>query len=472
MPSSLVLALTLALTGATARDPGAPAIGVSGARHLLDRAGLGGTPAEFARYSVLSREAAVSALVAAAPDASEPPPPEWTANTTPPARVRDLSPDERRQLQAARRAHGQELKSWWYDRLIRTERPLVERMTLFWHNHFTSSLRKVKDPLLMYRQNDLYRTHALGNFRSLLHAVAKDPAMLIYLDTVTNNRDKPNENFARELLELFTLGEGHYSERDIKEAARAFTGWKVDRRSGKFHRVAAQHDHGAKTFMKRTGTFEGEEILEIVLAQPRVAVHIVEKLWGEFIGGPPDPAEVQRLAGIFRESGYEIQPVVAAILDSEAFWSERNRGTLIKSPVELLVGVARALELPIRDGEGLVRAGRSLQQDLFDPPNVKGWPGGTTWISSTTLLVREQFLEQVGRGAATSRNGDTNMSMRGDDAADRVRSWFDRLGSDLTERVAAAQAHLCALPPIDEIKGSDTLAVIRQILTDPVYQLK
>jgi uncharacterized protein (DUF1800 family) len=190
--------------------------------------------------------------------------------------------------------------------MLATDQPLVEKMTLFWHNHFTSSVQKVRYIPSLYWQNVLFRREALGNFATLLKAVARDPAMLIYLDGVRSVARQPNENFARELLELFTLGEGHYSEADIKAAARAFTGWSIDRETGRFQDHGQFHDDGEKTFLGQTGRFGGDDIVAILLRQPRTAETIVEKLWREFVSLKPDGAEVTRLAAVFRAGGYEM----------------------------------------------------------------------------------------------------------------------------------------------------------------------
>ena len=201
--------------------------------------------------------------------------------------------------------------------MLATDQPLTERMVLFWHNHFTSSFQKVRYPAALLRQNALFRREALGNFATLLKDVARDPAMLIYLDGMRSVARQPNENFARELLELFTLGEGHYSEADIKAAARAFTGWTVDRETGEFRSRDHEHDDGEKTFLGQTGRFDGEQIIAILLRHPRTAETIVEKLWREFVSLKPDPAEVKRLAASFR-NGYEIKPLMRSILLSAA----------------------------------------------------------------------------------------------------------------------------------------------------------
>jgi uncharacterized protein (DUF1800 family) len=342
-------------------------------------------------------------------------------------------------------------------------------MALFWHNHFTSALRKVKWPTLMYRQNLLLRRHALGNFREMLHAIAKDPAMILYLDNQSNRKGKPNENFAREVMELFTLGEGRYSERDIKEAARAFTGWMVDRTTGQFRVDPRRHDPGSKTFMGRTGAFDGDDILDIILEQPQVAIFISEKLWREFIAGDPDPQEIARLARIFRAADYEIKPLVQAILMSPDFRASGNRGTLVKSPVELIVGTARMFNIGANDGRRFARLGRYLGQDLFDPPNVKGWPGGNAWITSNTLLARQHFLELVVRatgmppGDGPRRPAMVNQAlpMAGE------RRIVAGLSTDNAGNV------LLPIPPVNPIPaGVDLGTLIGRLVLDPAYQLK
>jgi uncharacterized protein (DUF1800 family) len=303
----------------------------------------------------------------------------------------------------------------------------------------------VKSPALLYRQNELLRRYALGNFRELLHAVARDPAMVVYLDSRSSRRQSPNENFARELLELFTLGNGYYSERDIKETARAFTGWSLDPKSGAFRFYPQRHDDDAKEFLGQRGRLDGDDILDILLAQPRTAEHITEKLWREFISETPDPAEVARLAALFRASDYELKPLLRALLTTRAFWDENNRATLVKAPVELIVGTLRSFEVPMTDTRPLALAGARLGQDLFDPPSVKGWPGGQSWITSATLLARQQVLERLVRGIEA------------------------RMGAD---QAPDAALRLAAAPVEPPPAGSDRHARLRAALLDPVYQLK
>ncbi|MEZ5450008.1 MAG: DUF1800 family protein [Thiolinea sp.] len=216
---------------------------------------------------------------------------------------------------------------WWLEQIHHSTNPLQERMTLFWHNHFTSSLQTVQWPQLMYRQNQLLRTHALGNFADLLHAIWGDPAMLIYLDGSKNPLRKPNENFARELLELFTLGEGHYSEADIVSAARAFTGWRYAVRRDEVEFVPKQHDNGNKQFLGRAGNFGAEDIINILLEQPRTAEFIAEKFWRHFINpGQPRHDVIVQWAKVFRESDYQVAALLRQVVASQPFWDQRNGG--------------------------------------------------------------------------------------------------------------------------------------------------
>ena len=435
--------------------PGVPmALDRDEARHLLLRTGFGASPEDIATFAALSRAQAVRRLLDGAQTRAESGPPAWTAETRniyP--RLTGLNADERRALVRMRVAQSLELKSWWYGEMLATRSPLTERMTLFWHNHFTSGLSKVRAPHLLYRQNVLLRAEGLGNFARLLHAVARDPAMVAYLDNSLNRRQQPNENFARELLELFTLGEGHYGERDIKEAARAFTGWTLDRDSGRFVFNARAHDFSDKSFLGRRGSFDGGDILDILLAQRRTAEFVVEKLWREFVSPMPDAVEVARLAATFRDSGYDIRSVMQALLTSPAFWDPRHRGELVKSPVELLVGTIRSFESTPVDTVTLARYGRRLGQDLFDPPNVKGWPGYTAWITSDTLLVREQFLQRLLRGDALGEK--------------------PAMAALPPDEVAAL---LLPRPPVGGVDvgsgGGERRSRFAAAMLDPVYQLK
>jgi uncharacterized protein (DUF1800 family) len=437
----------------------ASALSLDDSRHLLSRTTFGGSLAEIQSLQSLSRGEAVRRLINASP-AQLPAPPKWV-DSPPPPRRKGMSKANRRDLIKQIRQWGIDLKGWWYQGMIVTNAPLTERMTLFWHNHFTSSLQKVRWPPLMYRQNQLLRVHALGNFRELLHAVIHDPAMLIYLDNAKSKKDKPNENLARELLELFTLGEGHYSERDIKEAARALTGYSVDRNSGEFKYRNRIHDGGMKQFLGQRGNFNGDDIVNIILQQPQTARLITEKLWKEFISEEPDPNAVEKLASIFRKSNYEIKPLLTALLNSAQFWAKQNRGNLIKSPVEFLVGTVRLLDIPIRDRRILVLAGHRLGQDILSPPNVKGWEGGNSWINAHTLLLRQQVVLRVTRGMAmrykTTMQRNPNQAFHAE---------------HLPEDVSLLQRVLLPIPPTTPLLPDSYQAALSRLLLDPAYQLK
>jgi len=300
------------------------------ALHLLNRLGYGASPVELERWSQLSQSEAVAQLLAGTDTSREVAPPEWVDELPLPRKERSsLSVDDKRAQRQRIRSMGLELKGWWLREMVVTKSPLSERMTLFWHNHFTSSLRKVKWPPLLYQQNKLFHRYALGNFRHLLHDVARDPAMVIYLDNVTNRKGKPNENFARELLELFTLGEGNYSEKDVKAAAQAFTGWSVNQNDRQFQVRRRWHDNAEKQFLGEQGRLDGDDVIAIILKQKRVAELITEKLWREFISSVPDKGQVKRLATLFRTQNYEVRPLLEALILTPEFWAEENRASLI-----------------------------------------------------------------------------------------------------------------------------------------------
>ncbi|MEZ5478737.1 MAG: DUF1800 domain-containing protein [Thiolinea sp.] len=299
---------------------------------------------------------------------------------------------------------GQRLQEWWIDQMLRSRTPIVERMTLFWHNYFTSSIQKTLQPSLLHKQNMMLRQHAFGSFRHLLRAIARDPAMLVYLDGYRNVKDAPNENFARELLELFTIGHGQYTQNDVKAAARAFTGWSVHPQSGKFQVNVDQQDKTRKLFLRRAGEFDGDDIIEILLQHPRTAERVVEKFWKNFVSSANPPRDVVvRWAHQFRAGDYDIRNLLRVVLSSEEFWSLRNRGALMKSPVDVLIGTVRMLPYPRENLKEMVNLCRLLGQKLFDPPTVKGWEGGDHWISTQTLLVRASYLAKISRGNLNER---------------------------------------------------------------------
>jgi uncharacterized protein (DUF1800 family) len=384
--------LLLAALGSVAR---LNALTNEDARFLLSRAGFDPSDPEISSLTPLDREGAIEWLLTQADANPQATAPDWSNQPIP-------EPPDRKALNSqdyliARKAydtvqgqHRDDLRRWWVGQMT-TGSPLAERMVLFWHNHFTSSFDKVGEPGLMWGQDQLIRRFALGNFGDFLHAISRDPEMLLYLDTNENTKGKPNENFARELMELFTLGEGNYSETDVREAARAFTGWRIGKAHA-FEENLGQHDAGPKTILGHTGTFEGDDVLDLLLKEDRTATFLTEKMWTTFVSPTPDQAEVTRIAAVFRTSGYQVRDLLRALLESPAFWAETNRSTLVKSPAELLVGFIRSTAMKTADPKRVADQMRALGQDLFNPPSVKGWPVGQAWIDSSTMLGRRRSL--------------------------------------------------------------------------------
>jgi uncharacterized protein (DUF1800 family) len=289
------------------------------------------------------------------------------------------------------------LKAWWLYRVLYDPDPLREKLTLFWHGHFATSNRKVNSIPLMLAQNELLRKHALGPFAEMLQGVVGDGAMLVWLDGAGSKKEKPNENFGREFLELFTLGVGHYTEKDLREAARAFTGWAVDQNKGVYQEAA--HDGGDKTFLKQTGPWESTDIVRIVLEQPACAEFLCKKLYRFFVREDEDPSPelLRSLAQELRGHQYDVGHAVGVILRSRHFYDVAVRRQRIASPVEFSAGLLRVLEVPRADVRllALALACERQGQDLFNPPNVKGWDGGKTWLNSSTVLERGNWGNDV-----------------------------------------------------------------------------
>jgi len=417
------------------------------ARFLLNRTGFGASVHEIETLQPLTYEEAIKRLLNQSTKRAQTPYPAWYGTSLlEDRRYRDLSTQEKRLLRKLRRRRWRELQRWWIDEMIATTSPMTEKMTLFWHNHFTSQLPKVKWPSVMLRQNILLRQEALGNFATLLKKISKDPAMLIYLDNISNKKSHPNENFARELLELFTLGEGHYSEKDIKEAARAFTGWTVDRKSGTFRFNPRVHDFGKKSFLGETGNFDGDDIIAIILRQEQTAKFITEKCYKAFVSPEVDESEVARIAKRFKESGYEIKTLLYELLTSKGFRNRTERDLLIKSPVELVVGTVRTFGIDAHIGRYLFRSAKAMGEELFNPPNVKGWSGGKAWITTGSLVERRSFLRRAGR------------------VLDRRYKKSD------TPTIDALENWLLVTDPVTEI--ADEKRRFTSVLLDPVYNLK
>lgn len=370
--------------------------------HLMNRAGFGARPDEVERLSRLGMDAAVDELVAydRIPDSATPP--DFTSlralwETV--ARLRQQNAPARQRFEAlviAQREDNQkleEVREWWVTRMMKTRRPLQEKMVLFWHGLLVSGRPDARLAENLFVQNELFRRMALGNFKELILAISRDPAMLEYLDNESNRKGRPNENYARELLELFTMGIGNYTERDVKEAARAFTGWT--RRGYEFYFDARQHDDGAKTFLGRTGNLDGGDIIDIIFEQPATARFLPRRLFEFFAYLRPDEALVDEMAELFRRSNFHLAPLVRAILTSEAFYSARAMRSQVKSPAQLVVGTARLLDVDGGASPQQLRAMDLMGQALFYPPNVGGWPRGESWITTATLFIRYNFSNLV-----------------------------------------------------------------------------
>ena len=395
------------------------------AAHLLERAGFGGTPDDVARLAAMTPEAAVASLVDyhlvrdtlspfdASPiwDPAMDPFPNSRAEAVRRARetgesmgVKILPEGESRRLQPvvnkffyglrSNAVETQRLALWWGQRMLLTTRPLEEKLTLFWHGHFATGNTKVRDTRMMLRQNEMLRAGASGSFRDLLLGILTDPAMLVYLDNRENIKDHPNENFGRELLELFTMGVGNYSELDIREASRAFTGWTNDVLEFQFE--ATQHDYGPKTFLGQTGLYDGTDIIDLVLDQDPTAEFIAGKLYRYFVRQDLSDSTQAELGATLRDANYELSPLLARIFLSRDFYSAPSFATQIKSPVHLIVSTYRKLglrEMPTIPDFNRLTA--SLGQTLFNPPNVAGWAGGRTWITPGSLLQRGNLFRTV-----------------------------------------------------------------------------
>ncbi len=418
------------------------------AAHLLRRAGFGGTPAQVDRLAQAGMSGAVDGLVhfPQTPNLSDGPtdlPRVYAANGKSllaprqtsgmrqrPPKVDEIdtlpratsgneagqdaamvgipmpgasaSPDDakvtaitaqKKALNKARRQAQIAITTWWLGRMIETPAPLQEKMTLFLHGHFTSAVRqKGITAQQMLAQNNLFRQNALGNFGDLTVKVAADPAMLRYLDNYTNVAAHPNENFARELMELFTLGHGNYTEQDVREAARAFTGWTLTRPyiAGEFVFDPAKHDGGKKTFLGKTGNFNGVDILNIIFNTEAAPRFLATKLLEFFVYDDPEPQLVDAFAATLRANKYELAPSIGTLLRSKVFYSDRAYRALVKSPTEFVVGSMQLVGIDKATPQVMQSMNRMGQQ-LFYPPNVAGWDGGASWLNSQTMLTRENF---------------------------------------------------------------------------------
>ena len=427
-------------------------LGFTDARHLVARTGIGCEWQSIQRYQNLTRQQAIDHLLKSK-DMSLPRAP----GMSPWSRIVSLKGNMRRKKMIMRisKVEGKKLQDWWIQHLLKTRSPFLERMTLFWHNHFPSSIEKTQQAGFLHQQNIMLRQHALGNYGQMLHAIAKDPAMLVYLDGYVSTKDEPNENFGRELLELFTLGIGHYTENDMREAARAFTGMGLDERSGRAVFRPNEHDNGVKTFLGQRGNFKGEDIINILLRHPRTAETIAEKMWHEFINiSRPDTRITKQWAQAFRGANYDIPTLLKAVFNSPVFWAPQNRGALIKSPIQLTLGTLRALPYSSAHTD-LAHNLNIMGQGVFAHPSVKGWEGGTSWISTQSILRRNSMMTNLTRGNLNERKNRGGIAQKLPDInPQQLRDWL------------LAIPHLQAPP---QKPGKQRLA--RAFILDPAYQV-
>lgn len=363
------------------------------AAHLLRRTSFGGTPAE--RLEILELGPARAAIDRTSAPTSE----EAYA-----AVLEALAPLSFTDTLAIS-------QSIWLTRMLRDPRPFRELLALFWHGHFATSVTKVGRTRLLVRQVDRLRELGQGSLGELVTAVSRDPAMIVWLDGNANRRHHPNENFARELMELFTLGVGNYTEADVRGAARAFTGWHEH--NGKFRFNAHEHDEGSKTVLGKSGALGGEDVIAACLQQPACGRFVGGKLFRYFVHDHPDDALLEAIGSRYRESGYDTLALIRTLVGSRVFYSDEARRSIVKSPVQLAVGAARCLSLRL-DTTGLAERLAGLGQSLYAPPSVKGWDGGRTWLNAATLIGRANLAADLARRAAGQPLHELFASYRGD----------------------------------------------------------
>jgi len=476
------------------------------AAHLLNRAGFGGSPAEIEQLLKLGPEKAVAHLVDFEKQTDPTPDPDWAKydpdRATRFQAMRQASEEERRMKQREdqrlQREHITELRGWWLQRMAKGPRPLQEKMVLFWHGHFATSTEKVREAYLMWRQNELFRRMAVGNWRELLIEIGRDPAMMIYLDQAQSRKQHPNENFAREVMELFALGEGHYTEKDISEGARALTGWTLDQSRQRFEYRPFIHDDGEKTIFGKTGNFDGEDFLNAVATHPQSTRFITAKLWNYFAGKMPSETLAASLSDVFQKSGSNFKPLLHAMFRSEEFYAAHVIRSQVKSPVQWLVGTVRMLECELPPALMCWGLTRNLGQDLFAPPNVKGWDGGLTWITTNNLLTRYNEAAALVQGDVSMVAG-VNLAPNPNAArmiADRLSRQrvapvdVDKLFTakergNKTELIAALEKRLLQSPMKEkqkaalreylesqgELDAGDIRGAIRLVMSTPEFQL-
>ena len=364
------------------------------------------------------------------------------------------------------------LKAWWLYRMLFTPDPLGERLTLMWHNHFATSNLKVKSLDLMRRQNNLFREFGRVPFGTLIQHAAKDPAVLIWLDADANRKEHPNQNLAREIMELFTLGVGHYSETDVREAARTLTGWSV--KDGRFRDYPQFHDDGEMTLFGKTGSWKGDDLVHMLTEHPATAHRLSHRLCELFMGeGVVKDAAVDELAVVLRENQLDIGLAVETIVRSELFFSERNIGNRVLSPVEFIVNAIRAFELLVPPPSTLLLAEwtAALGQDLFYPPNVFGWPGGRAWLTTRSLIGRANFVTALLEGSTFKPHRPLDVESLARHHGDEGRRMPEFLGHLLAGLDASSPLVMEQLGRMHSPGPPSTTEVVTAFLTSPEAML-
>lgn len=350
--------------------------------HLLLRAGFGSTKEEVAACLALGRAESVRRLVSGE---------ALIDNGMKLAPFDQFHADGKKALDPLLLVDQQ---MYWLYRMVNSPTPLIEKMTLFWHGHFATANYKVKDTALMVGQNELFRTYALGNFKELLTEIGKDPAMMIWLDVNQNKKGKPNENYAREVMELFTLGIGHYTEMDVQESARAFTGWSYNKNEHKVNYNAKQHDNDSKTLLGESGKLDADDVIDILFHKKALPTFLAAKLLNYFVTDTPSESWVQTLAGLIIQK-HTVGEVLQELFLFDEFYDEKYRMALIKTPADYVAGILKCCKLNVAKGHA--QAMRKMGQELFVPPDVAGWRGGTSWLTTNCLLARYQFAEGIAK---------------------------------------------------------------------------
>ena len=410
------------------------------AAHLLNRAGFGGTASEVAKAMDLGPQEAADWLLdfkdASAqqqghdlPDLSSVDGSDADYKMALRQMVGKTEQQKMELRRKLRQDNGEAVAAtvaWWLRRMAYGPHPLQEKLALFWHGHFTTSDKDERSAAYMWRQNELLRANAAGNFRTFVKSISRDPAMLDYLNNNSNRKQHPNENYARELMELFTLGIGNYTERDVKEAARAFTGWAHDGTDFIFRR--GLHDDDTKSFMGVVGNLNGDDVIDVILSRPAAARFVAGKLFRHFAYDDPDDHLVSALGQQLLQNRYDLRPTLRTILTSRAFYGPLAIGAQIKSPIQLMLGTIRQMGLEMPPGGGLMYALKQMGQVPFQPPNVRGWPGGRMWINTSTLLARYNTATRLLDGRLPRTEGGRLSEDAGTaDPGKTVDHWLARL---------------------------------------------